>query len=78
MGIDEVSEPKKVIFFLETQGNGQLKLPQVIFVLGLILALRRHNPDTALLGTVQVCINPLILLVGVRGFEPPAPASRRW
>ena len=51
--------------------------PEWRSVLGLIFTLRRHNADTAISGTVKVCINPLILLVGVRGFEPLAPASRR-
>ena len=37
-----------------------------------------HGPTEAeqLWLRTQMCPKPLIFLVGVRGFEPPAPASR--
>ena len=41
-----------------------------------IPAWMREGADRLRGGGLQVFSNPLILLVGVRGFEPPTPASR--
>ncbi len=39
--------------------------------------LRFNEPRITVLKTTKGALGRLVLLVGVRGFEPPTPASRR-